>query len=189
VTIVTVVYMGIYYAFMVHQLCGKKYQGSANSAEYELGRMTDRTFLNTLEQQAPFLILLWLHALLVDPAVSHVLGWVAVIARLFFPILWSLDGTWNWKVELSTQPYYLVLNYFMFALFCKAIWNVNLYDQVPGWAFPFVVVGGFLLMFGLSAALGFLLYQINKVHFKIPPEKESSSTIDSEDYGSAMNNQ
>merc|ERR1712205_270288 len=92
VLVVTVVYFVVYYAFMVQQLQGKAYRGSQDSAAIELDRMCDRTFLNCLEQMVPFTLTLWLHALFVDAWVSAVLGWVAVVARLLFPVFWSLDG-------------------------------------------------------------------------------------------------
>merc|ERR1711865_786921 len=99
VCVVTVAYFIVYYAFMTQQIMGKSYQNSRHAAEFELGKMTDRTFLNALEQVVPFTLLLWLHALMVDAWVSVVLGWIAVVARLLFPVLWSLDGQWNAKVE------------------------------------------------------------------------------------------
>ena len=102
--VVTVCYFVVYYGFMVHQLQGKRFRGSSDPAEAELATMTDRTFLNALEQMTPFTLTLWLHALFVDAWVSVVLGAIAVAARLLFPVFWSLDGHWNWKVELSTQP-------------------------------------------------------------------------------------
>jgi len=162
---VTVSYFIVYYAFMVQQIMGKGDQWSKHNHELEYHKMTDRTFLNALEQMGPFLIPLWTHALLVDPEVSGYMGWVAVAARLLFPVLWSLDGHWNWKVELSTQPYYCVLMYFLFSLACKAIWNINLYEEVASYVFPFVVLGGFALMFLISGLLGFLLAKLNRIHF------------------------
>ena len=50
VMVVTAAYFVVYYAFMVQQMAGKKYINSDRPSEYQLYRMTDRTFLNTLEQ-------------------------------------------------------------------------------------------------------------------------------------------
>ena len=60
----------------------------------------------------------------------------ACVGRLCFPILWSLDGKWNVKVELSTQPYYMVVMYFLFALAWKACTGKNLYQEDSAPAFP-----------------------------------------------------
>jgi hypothetical protein len=75
--------------------------------------------MNTLEQQCPFLLLLWLHAVFVCPKVSTVMGAIAVVARAMFPIFWSVKGGWNMLVEVSTQPYYLVVFYFLVALLVR----------------------------------------------------------------------
>jgi hypothetical protein len=53
--------------------------------------------MNTLEQQCPFLLLLWLHAVFVCPKVSTVMGAIAVVARAMFPIFWSVKGGWNFS--------------------------------------------------------------------------------------------
>ena len=86
----------------------------------------------------------------------------------------------------------MVIMYFLFSLACKACWGINLFDevrpllhmssltaigkvdlqlfifrisQVAGWVFPFVVLGGYVLMFAIAAILGFALAKLNKTRF------------------------
>jgi hypothetical protein len=124
--------------------------------------MADRTFLNALEQQvrvespAPqtvashsekpekltrargcqvaFLLPLWLHAVFISPSVSAYMGAIGVVARAAFPLLWATKGQWNMLVELSTQPYYLVVFYFLGALLTLAVSGVNVAVDWPGWS-------------------------------------------------------
>ena len=154
VVLVTAAYFCVYYSMMFLQIHGKEaarqsYQ-TANRLTKDEARarwnratdmnpswvMADRSFLNALEQQVGFLLPLWLHAAFVSPHVSTVMGAIAVVARFFFPIFWSLKGGWNMWVEASTQPYYLVVFYFIGALTAMAIAGVNVTTDWPSWSLP-----------------------------------------------------
>lgn len=154
VTLVTAAYFCVYYAMMFLQINGKQaardaYQ-SANRLTKDQARarwnratdmnarwvMADRSFLNALEQQVAFLLPLWLHAVFISPRVSTVMGTIAVVARFFFPIFWSIKGGWNMWIEASTQPYYLVVFYFIGALIAMAIADVNVAADWPAWSLP-----------------------------------------------------
>lgn len=154
VVLVTAGYFWVYYALMFLQIHGKGAARAsfekANQLTKEQSRaqwnratdmnpswvMADRSFLNALEQQVAFLLPLWLHAVFVSPRVSTVMGTIAVVARFFFPIFWSIKGNWNMWVEVSTQPYYLVVFYFLGALIAKAVADVNVTTDWPAWSLP-----------------------------------------------------
>ena len=97
--------------------------------------MGERTYLNMLEQQPIFLVALWMCAAFISAPFATWLGGFAVFFRACYPVMWSLgpNGTFSWKVELSTQPYYLCV---MGMLGTVAIWafsGVNLaHDVHPG---------------------------------------------------------
>ena len=62
--------------------------------------------LNTLEQMPPFLVAIWLLAVLVDAQQAALLAWIYVVTRALYPLLYH-----NFKllVSLSTGPGYLVI--------------------------------------------------------------------------------
>ena len=92
---VTLAYLMLYYVFLLYGLRIKvkllrecrdrgerfdRYKG-----DYPELRAADRIQLNTLEHMPPFLVFLWLHALVVGPGSAAVLGWVYVALRASYP--------------------------------------------------------------------------------------------------------
>ena len=92
---VTLVYLSLYYVFLLYGLRVKvKVLGECRErgerfdrykGDYPELRAADRMQLNTLEHMPPFLVLLWLHALVVGPETSAMLGWVYVALRASYP--------------------------------------------------------------------------------------------------------
>lgn len=125
---VTLVYLGLYYAFQGNLVRVK----GALQAEYAArGEKFDRYFgqdrrmlaadriqLNMLEHMPPFLILLWLNAALVGTWGATVAGGIYVAARAVYPFLLGarLGRGVKASIFLATLPGYLVLAYFMGAL-------------------------------------------------------------------------
>ena len=53
---------------------------------------------------------------------------------------------------------------------------MSLDAQVPHWAFPFVVLSAYALMFAIAFVLGYGLFRLNKVHFKIDEDGRQMGT-------------
>jgi hypothetical protein len=119
--VVTLVYVGLYYAFQIYGLSVKtrltREYASRNekfdryfSQDREM-LAADRVQLNTLEHMGPFLALLWLHAVLVSPLSATVAGAVYVAARMGYPFAMGrkLGRGIPGLILASTVPGYLVL--------------------------------------------------------------------------------
>lgn len=93
---VTLLYIGLYYAFLIQGLRAKTRVMKACKAagepflryskQYPELLATDRVQLNTLEHMPPFLVLLWLQALIVSVPSATLLGGIYVGIRATYPI-------------------------------------------------------------------------------------------------------
>lgn len=119
--VVTLAYLTLYYGFILLVLRTKRRLAAEYAARGEKfdryhGQdremlAADRVQLNQLEHMGPFLVLLWLVALFVSPAVATGLGAVYVISRAAYPVVLGTKvgrGTPS-LVMVSTVPGYLVL--------------------------------------------------------------------------------
>jgi hypothetical protein len=126
--VVTLLYVGVYYAFQLNVLRVKMQLAAEYTARGEkfdryfsqdrVMLAADRTQLNVLEHMGPFLVLLWLNAVFVSPTSATIAGGVYVAARALYPFaLGSRVGSAaRALVMASTVPGYLVLAWFAFAL-------------------------------------------------------------------------
>ena len=96
---VTLAYVGVYYLFMVNLMRTKmRLHREYNARGDKLDRYfsqdrellaADRTQLNMLEHMPVFLVLMWLHAFVVDPTEAAILGGIYTGSRALYPILLS----------------------------------------------------------------------------------------------------
>ena len=109
----------------------------------------DRSFSNLVEQSPAFLVLLWLYAFFVDSHTSGVLGGTYLAFRAFFPLFWAWGGQWNLFVEFSTQPCYLILAFFKYALVYRAWFEKSLIPSMDPSFFVLCgkAMGGHMLLF------------------------------------------
>jgi hypothetical protein len=101
---------------------------------------------------------------------STIMGSIAVVARFFFPVFWSLKGGWNLWVEASTQPYYLAVFYFLGALFALAVFEVNIVEKWPHWSLPLAAVGFQLVGFAVVIVVGKVYQLLTKPGFQTPAQ-------------------
>lgn len=121
--LVTLLYVGVYYAFQINVLRVKVKRSRAWAARGEkLDRYAnadrellaaDRYQLNTLEHMGPFLVLLWLVAVFVGPGPSTWGGLAYVAARAAYPFAMGsrLGRSPRTAIFLSTVPGYAVLTW------------------------------------------------------------------------------
>ncbi len=94
---VTLAYVGLYYLFMTNVLrtkvrVGQEYQQRGetfdryNSRDREM-LAADRIQLNMLEHMPAFLLLLWLHAVIVDIDEATIAGGIYVAFRAVYPVV------------------------------------------------------------------------------------------------------
>ena len=118
---VTLAYVLLYYLFQVNLVRVKaklerEYAARGEKFDRYFGQdrnmlAADRVQLNMLEHMPPFLVLLWLNAVFVSPAVATWGGAVYVLARAAYPLaMGSRVGRGPRAVILATTvPGYLVL--------------------------------------------------------------------------------
>ena len=92
---VTLAYLTLYYAFLLYGLrvklkmlrecAGRGERFDRYQGDYPELRAADRVQLNTLEHMPPFIVFLWLHALVVGPLSAAALGWAYVALRASYP--------------------------------------------------------------------------------------------------------
>jgi hypothetical protein len=126
--IVTLIYLGLYYAFMTNVAVVKtsltrKYQKRGEKFDRYFGEdrqmlAADRIQLNMLEHMGPFLALLWLNAIFIGPRGATIAGGIYVGARALYPLLMGkrLGRGIQAKILISTGAGYLVLVYLVGAL-------------------------------------------------------------------------
>ena len=184
---VTVVYMLLYYAFMILQLdtrsaalarLGRLVEGkpfSTDCATDNQARMGERTFLNTLEQMGAFLVALWTCAACVSCELATVLGAIAVFFRMLLPIFWSMgqQGSWNWRVELSTQPYYCCVLGMLGTVATWSFAGVNVADECAGWALALLVLAYYAVGFAIVFVWGKLLFALTNGAYADLQHRES----------------
>jgi len=123
----TAAYLVLFFTFMMFQSFSKFYlfaraKAAAKKTDTEkpslrqikyastsgLGFVSDRTFLNMLEQSPAFLTSLWMHAAFVSPASAAQAGWVYIGFRALYPFVFSMGVPW---LFISTFPTYGVVWY------------------------------------------------------------------------------
>jgi MAPEG family len=122
--VVTLVYIGIYYAKIGNQAfvkirLARVYQ--ERGERFDRYFTTDRTMLaadryvgNMLEQMPPFLVLLWLNAVFIDPRSATIAGSVYLVSRAAYPFFMGRElgrGVPN-RILVATVAGYVVIAYF-----------------------------------------------------------------------------
>eukprot|EP00966_Prymnesium_polylepis_P007561 173494-Prymnesium_polylepis.1 len=81
------------------------------AADEQATKIAERSVYNGLEQGVPFLVLVWLHAALVDAATATSVGGSYVGLRLLYPAAYAYYGEFSMLCELVTLPNYCALFY------------------------------------------------------------------------------
>ena len=93
-----------------------KYGMAAGNKHFALN--ADRTVGNMMEQSLPFLVSLWLHAIFVDIGSAAQLGWIWLLFRAIYPVVFARGVP---LLFLSTVPGYSIL-----VLLCYPLWQMAL---------------------------------------------------------------
>merc|ERR1712196_215373 len=96
---------------------------------YPLWEMVDRSFLNHMEQESRFLLIMWLYAIFVNPKLAGYAGIYWVIARVFFLPIWAWKQKWSLWIEFSTQMGYAVESFYLCGLWLKVLLSIGVFDH------------------------------------------------------------
>ncbi len=131
--IVTLLYVGLYYAFQINIAftklrLHKAYATKGEAFDRYFGKdremlAADRYQLNMLEHMPPFLVLLWLNAVFVSVETATLAGGIYVGARAIYPVLMGsrVGRDVKSRIYVATAPGYLVLCWFAGALIWKTL--------------------------------------------------------------------
>jgi len=148
VALVTCTFMFMWYIFLGHQVGIKFTEGLTTDVQDQAKFIADRSVINTMEQALPFLSLMWLEALFVNPETARLLGWIYVATRFLYPITYGMYGQFNTAVEISTSPNYVIIFYFMFTVFHKCAFGEDFHTKVDAISPFLMLVVGFVCAFG-----------------------------------------
>jgi len=148
VALVTCAFIWMWYIFLGHQVGIKFTEGLTTDVQDQAKFIADRSVINTMEQALPFLSLMWLEALFVNPETARLLGWIYVATRFLYPITYGMYGQFNTAVEISTSPNYVIIFYFMFTVFHKCAFGEDFHTKVDAISPFLMLVVGFVCAFG-----------------------------------------
>lgn len=124
--VVTVAYFALWYALLFGLQTRTKYrlvrEYAARGEVFDRYRgddpemlKADRAVQNTHEQMVPFLVSMWLHALVVSPEVAAALGGVYVLLRAVYPFLLGprVEKLQSRRVAFVTFPCYGLIFYLL----------------------------------------------------------------------------
>ncbi len=121
---VTLIYIGLYYAFMINGMLAKlrvakrcKESGEPflrYTQHYPEILAADRVQLNTLEHMPPFLVLMWLQAFMVSTYSATILGAIYVFIRATYPFFMgkAIHRSFPKRIFINTFSGYAVLTIF-----------------------------------------------------------------------------
>jgi len=155
VTVVTCVFFVMWYMFLGNQVGVRFTEGLPDDVKESAANTANRTVANAMEQAIPFLMLMWLEALFVNPRTAQILGWIWVIARFFYPIFWGFYGHFTLLVEVSVSPSYIIISYFLLTVFFKCACGIDLHALITATS-PWLMLL-FLIGCGLCSFIAYLL--------------------------------
>lgn len=134
--------------------------------------VTERMGGNTLEQAPTFLTCLWLYTLLVDSGTAVPLGYLYLVSRSAYPIMYAIPGEFAVHVEFATTPGYAVIGLYMLGIWTKAMggdWRVAFHENLLGTTLKAYAIGFLSLFPGLPfGPLYFAVHYLSHQRWRIP---------------------
>eukprot|EP00419_Tripos_fusus_P035838 CAMPEP_0172779174 /NCGR_PEP_ID=MMETSP1074-20121228/202287_1 /TAXON_ID=2916 /ORGANISM="Ceratium fusus, Strain PA161109" /LENGTH=231 /DNA_ID=CAMNT_0013616129 /DNA_START=58 /DNA_END=753 /DNA_ORIENTATION=+ len=140
---VTLGWICMWYTFLGNQITFKIADIDENQKK-TAAFIADRGVGNTMEQCIPFFLVLWLHALFVNPGTSSVLGLIYVISRYLYPIFYGWYGQFSNLVEISAQMNYSIIMWLFWAIVYKCMKDSDLHTDLTNIAVIFIPLVVFL---------------------------------------------
>jgi hypothetical protein len=139
VALVSCAWIVMFYLFLGYQVL-TKFMGESQEVIETVKYITDRTVINTSEQAYMFLMLLWIHAVLVNPHTSAVLGALYVAGRFCYPLAYGTFGGFTNLVEVPAQMGYAVITWLLLAVIYKCSLHKDLHSSLEDVAKPSLIV-------------------------------------------------
>lgn len=150
VVFVTLGWVLMWYTFLGNQITFKF--AAIDESQKAIGaNIADRGVINTMEQGIPFFLVLWMHAIFVNPSTSAVVGLIYVVARYLYPIFYGMYGQFNNLVEISAQINYACITWLAFAILYKCSKDSDLHTDLSPLLIPPLV-----LLFCFAITIAFL---------------------------------
>lgn len=151
---VTGVWVIVWYTLLGNQVA-VRFANKPDAYKEQASNIALRGVVNGQEQSLPFLVLIWLHALFVNPRTSVPLAWIFVICRYLYPFAYGFYGQMNSLVEMPQQVCYVDIFYLLYAVLYKCWFHGDLHSDVTGTspALMFLIA----LLAGFTCTLTFLL--------------------------------
>jgi len=149
VAVVTCAWIAVWYVFIGNQI-GVQFSSETKEVKDAAGHIATRSVGNMMEQGIPFLALLWMQAIFVNPKIAALLGWVYVVFRFLYCPFWGMLGHFQLLVEIATQPNYVVNMFFLVSVFYKCAWGKDILADAAAegwWAVVLMTVAIGLLEF------------------------------------------
>jgi len=181
VAVVTCVFFVMWYIFLGNQVGVKFTQGLPADVSAAAKDIADRTVGNMLEQVIPFLTLMWLEAIFVNPRTATILGWIYVAARFLYPIAYGIYGVFTILVMFATMPNYTIISYWLLTVFFKCFFSVDLHAKINATS-PWLMLL-FLPACGLCSFIAFLLLAKPTTSLIIAGAKKEKGFDAEEGYG------
>lgn len=163
--VVTGVWVIVWYTLLGNQVAVRFVEGKPKEEAAAAAHIALRAVVNSLEQSLPFLVLIWLHAIFVNPRTSVPLAWIFVVCRFFYPFAYGMYGQMSSAVEIPQQICYVDIYYLLYALLYKCCSGNDLHSAVMSispvliFVVAFLAGAGVLLTFlGLTIPANLVIY-------------------------------
>lgn len=138
VALVTMGWVTMWYVFLGHQI-QFKFANIDEEQKKVAAFIADRGVVNTMEQCLPFFLLMWLHAIFVNPQTSAIVGWIYVAFRFLYPFAYGFYGQFTNLVEVPAQVDYGCITWFFGAITYKLMKDSDLHSDLPPFCVPLIV--------------------------------------------------
>merc|ERR1719162_1619180 len=144
IVVISCAWVVMWYTFLGNQVGVRFTEGLPAEISESAANIANRAVANTLEQAIPFLTLMWLEALFVNARTAQILGWIYVAARFLYPVFYGFYGAFTNAVEVSVQPGYIIIFYYLLTVFFKCTMDVDIHatiTETSAWLMPLFLVG------------------------------------------------
>lgn len=181
--LVTCVFVALLYIFYGNQVGIRFSEGLPADVTEQAKFIADRTVINTVEQGIPFLALMWLEAIFVNPLTATRLGWIYVFFRYLYPVFYGWYGQFTVLIEIATQPNYVIIAYYWVTVFYKCGTGMDLHTRFHS-SSPHgnLLMVPLLLVCGCLSFVCFLLLSKPTTMIMINGVKKEKGYVD-EEYG------